>query len=89
MTEAALSRDKLPQMLTSKDGLLKNMQISGNTQGVAQLVSSVASALSRQAAQEKLNQDGGTDNNDNNKGGNSIEDSEAKNTRIQVCTKDI
>ena len=69
------------QSLTSKDGLLNNMVISGDTQGLAQLVTSVSTMLDNQAAQEKRNQD-------NSKGGDgepSFEDSEAKKARMKVC----
>lgn len=57
------------------------MVISGDTQGIAQLVTSVSAILDNQAAQEKPNQDG-------SKGGGeepSFEDSEAKKARMKVC----
>ena len=40
-----ISTEELTDVLTSKDGLLTNMLISGNTQGIAQLVRSSSSAL--------------------------------------------
>ena len=80
-------------MLSSRDGLLKNMLISGNTQGVTQLVSSISSSLARQAAQEKVDEggDAGTGKNKGStvQGGDSLEDSEAKKARIQVCKRNV
>ena len=70
--------------LTSKDGLLTNMVISGDTQGLAQLVASASTILDNQAAQEKLNQD-------SSKGGDGepcFKDSEAKKARMKV-SKDL
>ena len=72
------------QSLTSTDGLLTNMVISGDTQGIAQLTTLVSSILDNQAAREKHNQE-------SSKGGDgepSFEDSEAKKARMKVC-KDL
>ena len=83
MREATLTTEEL-QSLTSTDGLLTNMVISGDTQGIAQLITSVSTILDNQAAQEKLNQD-------SSKGGDgepSFEDNEAKKARMKVC-KDL
>ena len=64
------------------------MLISGDTQGVAQLVSSVSSALDNQAAQEKPNQSSGANQGEDNggtaQGGDSFEDSESKQARTEV-----
>ena len=80
MRDATLTTDEL-QALTSKDGLLTNMVISGDTQGIAQLVTSVSAILDNQAAQEKPNQDGSKGKD----GKPSFEDSEAKKARMKVC----
>ena len=80
MREANLTTEEV-QSLISKDGLLTNMLISGDTQGVAQLVTSVSTILDNQADQEKLNQD-------SSKGGDgepTFEDNEAKEARVKVC----
>lgn len=73
MREATLTTEEL-QSLTSKDGLLTNMLISGNAQGIAQLITSVSTLLDNQAAQEKLKQNTST-------GG----DGKAKKARVKVC----
>lgn len=83
MREATLTTEEL-QSLTSKDGLLTNMVISGDTQGIAQLITSVSTILDNQAAQEKLDQD-------SSKGGDgepNFEDNEARKARMKVC-KDL
>ena len=72
------------QSLTSKDGLLTNMVISGDTQGLAQLAASASTILDNQAAQEKLNQD----SSEGGDGEPSFKDSEAKKARMKVC-KDL
>ena len=100
MIESTVSAGELPYLLTSKDGLLNNMVISGDTQGITQLVSSVSSELESLAAQEKLDQSGGTNNagdgggstdnggsgGDGDNGRNQFEDSEAKKSRMKVTT---
>lgn len=69
------------ESLTSKDGLLTNMAISGDAQGMAQLITAVSTILDDHDAQEKFDQD-------SSKGGDgepSFEDSEAKKARMKVC----
>lgn len=80
MREATLTTEEL-QSLTSKDGLLTNMLISGNAQGIAQLITSVSTLLDNQAAQEKLKQNTSTGGD----GKLSFEDSKAKKARMKVC----
>lgn len=80
MRDATLTTEEL-QALTSKDGLLTNMVISGDTQGIAQLVTSVSAILDNQATQEKPNQDGSKEGDEKP----SFEDSEAKKARMKVC----
>lgn len=80
MREATLSAEEL-KSLTSEDGLLTNMRISGNTQGIAQLVTAVSTVLDNQAAEEKLNQNATTGGD----GELNYEDSEAKKARMEVC----
>ena len=80
MREATRSDQDL-QSLTAEDGLLTNMLISGNTQGIAQLVTGVSALLDKQATEEKLNQNGTT----GGSGEINFEDSEAKKARIKVC----
>ena len=86
--DATLTTEEL-QSLTTNEGLLTNMVISGDTQGIAQLITSVSAILDNQAAQEKLNQDSSEKpNQDGSKGGDgepSFEDSEAKKARMKVC----
>lgn len=88
-----ISTAELNDVLTSKDGLLTNMLISGNTQGIAQLVRSASSALDILAAQEMLdkgNGDLGGDSADSSvsdnggSGGEYLEDSDAKKSRMKV-----
>ena len=67
--------------LTAEDGLLTNMLISGNTQAIAQLLTGVTALLDKQAAEEKVNQNGTT----GGSGEINFEDSEAKKARIEVC----
>ncbi|XP_078355934.1 polycystin-1-like, partial [Oculina patagonica] len=77
--EATLSAEEL-HSLTHEDGLLTNMRISGNTQGIAQLVTAVSTVLDNQAAEENLNQNATTGG-----GGElSLEDSEAKKARMEM-----
>lgn len=83
MREATLTTEEV-QSLISKDGLLTNMLISGDTQGITQLITSVSTILDNQADQGKLDQD-------SSKGGDgepSFEDNEAKEVRMKVC-KDL
>lgn len=54
------------------------MLISGDTQGVAQLIASVCIVLDDQAAKEKRDQNGVA--------GGDLEDSKAKKARTEVCT---
>ena len=72
---------------------MENMLLSGDTQGVSQLVGSISSSLARQAAQERLDAGGGTGTGKNKggtvQGGDSLEDSEAKKARMQVCKNDV
>lgn len=93
MTESVISTEELTHVLTSKDGLLTNMLISGNTQGIAQLVRSSSSALDILATQEMLDKgsvDLGGDSADNSdsensgSGGENLEDSDAKKSRMKV-----
>ena len=93
MTESVISTEELTDVLTSKDGLLTNMLISGNTQGIAQLVRSLSSVLDILAAQEMLNKGSGdlggdgADNSDSDSdgsGGENLEDSDAKKSRMKV-----
>lgn len=93
MTESVISTEELTDVLTSKDGLLTNMQISGNTQGIAQLVRSSSSALDILATQEVLDKGSGdlggdsADNSDSENGGSggeNLEDSDAKKSRMKV-----
>ena len=93
MTESVISTEELTDVLTSKDGLLTNMQISGNTQGIAQLVRSSSSALDILATQEMLDKGSGdlggdsADNSDSENGGSggeNLEDSDAKKSRVKV-----
>lgn len=93
MTESVISTEELTDVLTSKDGLLTNMLISGNTQGIAQLVRSLSSVLDILAAQEMLNKGSGdlggdgADNSDSDSGGSggeNLEDSDAKKSRMKV-----
>lgn len=80
MREATLTKEEV-QSLISKDGLLTNMLISGDTQGITQLITSVSTILDNQADQRKLDQD-------SSKGGDgepSFEDNEAKEARMKVC----
>lgn len=85
-----ISTEELTDVLTSKDGLLTNMLISGNTQGIAQLLRSASSALDILAAQEMLDKgsgDLGGDNSDSENGGSggeNLEDSDAKKSRMKV-----
>lgn len=67
---------ELFNMVTSKDGLLTNMLLSGDTQGVAQLVRSFASELAGYKAVKKGGPSGG-DGRDGH--------SEMKKANIQVC----
>lgn len=71
------------QSLTAEDGLLTNMLISGNTQGIAQFVTGVYALLENQAAEETLNQNDTT----GGSGEMNFEDSETKKARIEVCEK--
>lgn len=73
------------QSLTSKDGLLTNMRISGDTQGIAQLITTVSTQLDNQAAEEKLNQNA-TNGGD---GEPAFEHSEAKKARMEVCKEHV
>ena len=75
MREATLTTQEL-QSLTSEDGLLTNMLISGDTQGIAQLITSVSMILDNLAVQEKPNQSTST--------GGDGEDGEAKKARMEV-----
>ena len=93
MTESVISTEELTDVLTSKDGLLTNMLISGNTQGIAQLVRSSSSALAILATQEMLDKGSGdlggdsVDNSDSENGGSggeNLEDSDAKKSRMKV-----
>ena len=93
MTESVISTEELTDVLTSKDGLLTNMLISGNTQGIAQLVRSSSSALDILAIQEMLDKGSGdlggdsADNSDSENGGSgseNLEDSDAKKSRMKV-----
>lgn len=93
MTESVISTEELTDVLTSKDGLLTNMQISGNTQGIAQLVRSSSSALDILATQEMLDKGSGdlggesADNSNSDNGGSGgeyLEDSDAKKSRMKV-----
>ena len=93
MTESVISTEELTDVLTSKDGLLTNMLISGNTQGIAQLVRSSSSALDILATQEMLDKGSGdlggdsADNSDSENGGSggeNFEDSDAKKSRMKV-----
>ena len=93
MTESVISTEELTDVLTSKDGLLTNMLISGNTQGIAQLVRSSSSALDILATQEMLDKGSGdlggdsANNSDSENGGSSgenLEDSDAKKSRMKV-----
>lgn len=93
MTKSVISTKELTDVLTSKDGLLTNMLISGNTQGIAQLVRSSSSALDILATQEILDKGSGdlggdsADNSDSENGGSggeNLEDSDAKKSRMKV-----
>lgn len=88
-----ISMEELTDVLTSKDGLLTNMLISGNTQGIAQLLRSASSALDILAAQEMLdkgsddlggNSGDNSDSDNGGSGGENLEDSDAKKSRMKV-----
>lgn len=87
-----ISTEELTDVLTSKDGLLTNMLISGNTQGIALLVRSASSALDILAAQEMLDKGSGdlggdsadSDSGNSGTGGENLEDSDAKKSRMKV-----
>lgn len=71
-----MNSNDLMAMLTSKDGLIRNKLISGDFQGVAQLISGMAAKLAREAAAEKSAA--------GLKGGKVLRKGAAQNTRIQV-----
>lgn len=71
-----MNSNDLMAMLTSKDGLIRNKLISGDFQGVAQLISGMAAKLAREAAAEKSAS--------GLKGGKVLRKGAAQNTRIKV-----
>ena len=88
-----ISMEELTDVLTSKDGLLTNMLISGNTQGIAQLLRSASLSLDILAAQEMLDKGSGdlggnsgnnSDSDNGGSGGENLEDSDAKKSRMKV-----
>ena len=70
-----MSRQDLKSTM-AEDGLLTNMRISGDIQGVSQLIMSLSLVLDTQAAEEKGNKSSNTG------GGGKL--SEAKKERMEV-----
>lgn len=75
-----MTQGELFNMVTSKDGLLTNMLLSGDTQGVAQLVRSFASEL---AGRKAVTNGSSGDGREGKEGG--VDHSEMKKANIQVC----
>lgn len=81
VTDVEINSNELLAMLTSKDRLVKNKLLSGDFQGVAQLISGIAAKLAREAAAERSAA--------GLKEGDVLRKSAAQNTRIQVVITEL